>query len=1435
MKLQNSKISNPFFGALMFAFLFLTFQTVNAATRTWDGGGADNNWSTAANWSGDVVPTSADEVVFDGTSTKNSAVDAALTINSVTINGGYTGTITQNAVLTVNNAFTQSAGTFQGTAADANFNSLILNAGSTFNAPSGTLTLSFINAYYVFDYNGGTFNANGGTFVVDGRPDTNYFRGLTPTFNNLTVKKYLTVSMPSINVNGLLLLDSGGTLANSNINVNGDVTFASGYLSGSAILTFGGTAARTDVIGGTNVSNPIVINNPNIIVTAGAAGETVVWSQKVTIQAGTLQQSAANYTFNVYAGFNNPGLSITGGTFQGGAGNAVFNTTIGISSGSLIAGSGDFGTNAANCPAYPQPNYYFQQSGGTFNGGSGNSRFCDVRTTGGTFTATSGNLTILNTGIFGGTFDANGGTVKLPGNAGITAPDVTFYNMTFEGTGYRVLNGSPHPKINGAFNLTEGTYDAGEVAVNGTLNYGANFTGGGGRLFFEDAATRTINLPARNSLLGMTLDNPNITVTTSGAGASTFVNFVEVKRGLFQQGSAVLTLPSGMIVSGGTFQGSAADLNPGGMTVSGGTFQGGAGLISTGTIDMNGGTFSTGGDFNLSTYRQTGGTFNAPNGLMTVVADWTHTAGGTFNGGTGTVKFTGYNTYNCANYIYIDVATSETFNNLTLANQFCNLRFIATGDTLIVNGDLRLEQSAFNGGRIRPLGTTTIAASNNGYNGSTIIEYVSPNKNFVINNPSSVVNMLPVEMNATNSTLTSSGSGQINFYGATLTDGTLNQPNAIWDFSAYPGYAQSGGIFNGSAAQLSISNGINGNILTGGIFNGGTGLINGGWGQTGGTFQTDGDMNVNGFTLSGGTFNAPLGILDIYNGFSHTGGGTFNARTGTVRSSTRVGVYQIGFDVNVSETFNNLQFNGTNNNANHGIAVGDTLIVNGTLNFNGRGVSGGSIVANGDVKYTNYGGYQNSTTLVKFQDTATRVVNFSGDCTSYFQPTLVDNPNITINSGCDTAVAILQWASLDLRQGTVNAGNARSGFSGDFSQSGGTFNAGNNTTSPATSIGGNFTLSSGTFNAAPSTNFGGNYTHTAGGTFNYGTGTVIFNGGVTTIDVDSTENFYNLNFQTNAANAKTIASGDTLTANGDLKFQSGYLNGGTIDAKKNVAVTSNQFGGGNSALIFSGNADQIFTNSGGITTSGAWTVNKPNSVSTIENSFAPAAPTNLLISGNIGNNGSQTLVPLNIVAGNVLQTGSYNLALASLNLASGTSFVNEFSGTMTLGGDVFNDGAIRLNANGAGCQADSILLRSSNGAQRNWNGNGFFQIVDTDVRDQAGTPIITVYNGTNSGNNGANWVFDSNCFAPTAAGVSISGRVMDAAGNGIASTRIVMVDAEGVSRVAVTSLGGFYKFDEVAAGQTVLLTVNSRRFHFSNQTQLVVISDNLTAINFTAD
>ena len=85
-------------------------------------------------------------------------------------------------------------------------------------------------------------------------------------------------------------------------------------------------------------------------------------------------------------------------------------------------------------------------------------------------------------------------------------------------------------------------------------------------------------------------------------------------------------------------------------------------------------------------------------------------------------------------------------------------------------------------------------------------------------------------------------------------------------------------------------------------------------------------------------------------------------------------------------------------------------------------------------------------------------------------------------------------------------------------------------------------------------------------------------------------------------------------------------------------------------------------------------------------------------------------------------------------------------------GNVANAGLIRMQK-GSCTNTDSVLIRSSvAGTQRSWSGAGTFTLTDVDVKDMAGSASITVYSSTNTGNNGANWTFNSGCVALPAAG-----------------------------------------------------------------------------------
>jgi RNase P/RNase MRP subunit p29 len=112
----------------------------------WDGGGADDNWSTAANWSNDTLPSISCDVVFDSTSSKNSVINASFAnhIRSFTVNIGYLGTIFADTNLADDGNFNLNAGTFFASNSTISIGgSLSLSASSAATFNKGTSTINF--------------------------------------------------------------------------------------------------------------------------------------------------------------------------------------------------------------------------------------------------------------------------------------------------------------------------------------------------------------------------------------------------------------------------------------------------------------------------------------------------------------------------------------------------------------------------------------------------------------------------------------------------------------------------------------------------------------------------------------------------------------------------------------------------------------------------------------------------------------------------------------------------------------------------------------------------------------------------------------------------------------------------------------------------------------------------------------------------------------------------------------------------------------------------------------------------------------------------------------------------------------------------------------------------------------------------------------------
>lgn len=113
-----------------------------------------------------------------------------------------------------------------------------------------------------------------------------------------------------------------------------------------------------------------------------------------------------------------------------------------------------------------------------------------------------------------------------------------------------------------------------------------------------------------------------------------------------------------------------------------------------------------------------------------------------------------------------------------------------------------------------------------------------------------------------------------------------------------------------------------------------------------------------------------------------------------------------------------------------------------------------------------------------------------------------------------------------------------------------------------------------------------------------------------------------------------------------------------------------------------------------------------------------------------------------------------------------------------------------------------------------------------------GTPSNSgVYDFTVTATDGGNTVvtdYRLNVLAPTAAGVSVSGRVRLADGRGLANAIVTLTDANGVSITVRTGSFGLFRFAGVASGQTVVVNVKSRRFAFAPQ--VVFVGDEVTGL-----
>ncbi len=88
-------------------------------------------------------------------------------------------------------------------------------------------------------------------------------------------------------------------------------------------------------------------------------------------------------------------------------------------------------------------------------------------------------------------------------------------------------------------------------------------------------------------------------------------------------------------------------------------------------------------------------------------------------------------------------------------------------------------------------------------------------------------------------------------------------------------------------------------------------------------------------------------------------------------------------------------------------------------------------------------------------------------------------------------------------------------------------------------------------------------------------------------------------------------------------------------------------------------------------------------------------------------------------------------------------------------------------------------------------------------------------------------------FAPSAANVSVGGRVSTVSGQGIGKAQVLLTDSTGATRSVLTSSFGFYRFEDVEVGQTYILSVRHKSYVFAPQ--IISVNEEISDLVLTAE
>jgi autotransporter-associated beta strand protein len=493
---------------VLIAVLLLLGGTASAATRIWDGSNS-NNWNTAANWVGNVVPGTGDDVILTGLGTyrptnQNIGGPGGISLDSLTFNSSTTTAFTVSG----NSITLTSTGTALTVASGAAGHiiacNLILGAATQAWEQDSTKAIAVPGVISDNGYGYGITKTGTGTLIFNG---TDTYTGTTTIsagtlqLGDGTVTGNIIPATNLITDNAALIYDSPSTIRYSGV-ISGTGTFA---VTGTGTIRLTGTNTYTGV---TNVTaGTLQLGNGR------TTGNIIPLANLITDNAALIYDTPSTITQS--------GVISGSGTFtKSGTGTLTLNGTntytgvTTISTGTLQLGDGTVTGNII-----PQANLITDNAALIYDTPSTITQSGVISRTG-TFTKTgTGTLILSGANTYTGATTVSAGELQFNGvNTGISAKTVSGGTLSGTGTipGPVTIANSAGSTLRGG----TGSGTSGTLTVNGALTFSGtssslNVTSNGASLSNVSAGTNGIT---ENS--GMTVN----LLDTMPAGTYTLIS-----------------------------------------------------------------------------------------------------------------------------------------------------------------------------------------------------------------------------------------------------------------------------------------------------------------------------------------------------------------------------------------------------------------------------------------------------------------------------------------------------------------------------------------------------------------------------------------------------------------------------------------------------------------------------------------------------------------------------------------------------------------------------------------------------------------------------------------------------------------------------------------------------------------------------------------------